>query len=320
MANNKRGLTPVRDEPLLMDIAAPEPEAGATEISDPKVDDRKPQSAELPDPDERICQLDLWPEPERGSPNAFLRSALFAAIQSEHREQIQDTKKRKKRTDQPLPAAIITQKGLSIAYQGQQLDQYDLDVWLQAIHWAKGQPVGTECIFAGHAFLKEIGRTDGQLNYELLDESLTRLTAGLVVIEQGSLKFTGHLISSYARDRQTRFYRIKFAEEILTLFGYSSFTRIQWQERRALRGKALALWLHGFYSSHARPYPLSVDYLRKLCGSRNAAMKSFKAALKRAFADLKKVTGIDATFEGDTVTVRRQPSPSQAKYLAKPGP
>jgi hypothetical protein len=289
--------------------------------SHPKADNTPPcATGELPDPSGVLCQLDLWPEPERGSPNAFLRSALFAAIQSEHREQIQEIApdtKRKKKTEQPLPAPIVTQKGLSIAYQGQQLDQYDLDVWLQAIHWAKSQPVGTECIFPGHAFLKEIGRTDGQLNYELLDESLTRLTAGLVVIEQGNVKFTGHLISNYVRDKETKFYKIKFAEEILTLFGYSSFTRLQWEQRRALKGKALALWLHGFYSSHAKPYPLTVDYLRKLCGSRNAAMKSFKAALKRAFADLESVTGTKARFEGDTVAVDRHPSPSQAKYLAK---
>ena len=27
-------------------------------------------------------QLPLWPEPKRGTPNSFIRSALFAAIQS----------------------------------------------------------------------------------------------------------------------------------------------------------------------------------------------------------------------------------------------
>lgn len=211
---------------------------------------------------------------------------------------------------------IATQKGISIAYQGQQLDQYDFDVWLQAIHWAKAQPVGTECMFPGHAFLKQIGRTGGKENYEILDESLTRLTAGLVEIEQGNMRFTGHLISNFVRDKETRVYKVKFAEEIVNLFAGSTFTRLQWQERRALKGKALPLWLHGFYSSHAKAYPLTVEYLHKLCGSKNQAMKSFKAALKRAFADLAKVTTIKATFEGNTVTVVRQPSPAQAKYLA----
>jgi hypothetical protein len=320
-----KGLTHVGDIIPTLLIPDTHPETEATAIikrmqkvaeSDSKTTDAPPPSAELPDPDETLCQLDLWPEPERGSPNPFLRSALFAAIQSEHREQIQGPPPVKK-TEQTPPHAVVTQKGFSVAYKGQQLDQYDLDVWLQAIHWAKSQPIGTECVFRGHAFLKEIGRTGGKLNYDVLTESLTRLTDGLVVIKQGHVTFTGHLISSFIRDDDTRVYKVTFAEEIVKLFGYSTFTRLQWKERRALKGKALPLWLHGFYSSHAQPYPLTVEYLHKLCGSRNAAMKSFRAALKRAFKELEKVTGMKATFEGNTVIVERQPSGTQAKYLAK---
>ena len=98
-----KGLTPIGDAPLLKDInaalaiSAPEPGAEAIAVikrmqktaqADPKEKDA-PTSAELPDPHGEMCQLDLWLEPERGSPNAFLRSALFAAIQSEYREEIQ---------------------------------------------------------------------------------------------------------------------------------------------------------------------------------------------------------------------------------------
>jgi hypothetical protein len=282
--------------------------------SDAKVKQDPIPSAELADLDETYCQLDLWPEPERGSPNPFLRSALFAAIQSENRQQIQGPPPVKK-TEQPPPRAVVSQKGFTIAYKGQQLDQYDFDVWLQAIHYAKSQPVETECVFHGHAFLKEIGRTGGKLNYTVLDESLTRLVQGFVVIDHGHMHFEGHLISYFLRDNHTRVYKVSFADEIVKLFGYSTFTRLQWKERRALKGKALPLWLHGFYSSHAQPFPLTVEYLHKLCGSRNAAMKSFRAALKRAFKELEKVTGMTATFEGNTVTVERQPSGSQAKHL-----
>src|ERR1035438_4244592 len=94
--SGKRGLIPIGDQPLLKGIAAslavpgPEPGAEASTVirrmqeaaqSDPKAAEGPGAgSAELPDSNELICQLDLWPEPERGSPNAFLRSALFAAI------------------------------------------------------------------------------------------------------------------------------------------------------------------------------------------------------------------------------------------------
>ena len=324
----KGDLTRVDDVPLLAELDAhitltiEEPGREAIEIvqrmqevtqATPRAKDALP-SAELADPGEEFCQLDLWPEPERGSPNAFLRSALFAAIQSEHRERIEGTPA--KRTEEPPPVPIVSQKGLSISYKGKQLDQYDLDVWLQAIHWARRQPLGKECTFPGHAFLEEIGRTRGKINYDLLTESLTRLTAGLVVIKQGDVTFTGHLVSHFLRDDQTRQYKVTFAEEILKLFGRATFTRLQCNERRNLKGKALALWLHGYYSSHAKPYPVTVDYLYKLCGSRNAAKRSFRAKLKKAFEDLEKVTSIHGTIEGDMVIVERKPSPAQAKHIA----
>ena len=273
-------------------------------------------TGEIPYPQEDFCQLDLWPEPERGSPNAFLRSALFAAIQSEHRQQIAGEQVR--RSDTPPPVAIASQRGLLISYKGQQLDQYDLDVWLQAIHYARAQPIGTECLFHGHAFLKDIGRSRGEANYDVLIQSLTRLTEGLVVIKYDTVTFTGHLVSSFTRDDATGKFKVTFNEEILKLFGRSSFTRIQWDERCALKGKALALWVHGFYASHAKPYPLTVDYLRRLCGSRNTAERSFKAALKRAFSECEKATDgrMKGIISGDMVTVHKLPSGSQAKHLA----
>ena len=36
----------------------------------------------------KVVQLPLWPEPVRGAPNSFLRSALFAAIQGKTRRRL----------------------------------------------------------------------------------------------------------------------------------------------------------------------------------------------------------------------------------------
>ena len=43
--------------------------------------------------------------------------------------------------------------------------------------------------------------------------------------------------------------------------------------------KPLALWLHGFYASHAAPHPLSVEYLHKLSGSQTKRLRRFKENL-----------------------------------------
>jgi hypothetical protein len=285
----------------------------AQEIEDARKDKEPTTEAVLPDPP--YCQLDLWPEPERGSPNTFLRSALFAAIQSEKRQVLQGPQTSP--TKKPRGVGITSQAGFAIEYAGVQLDQYDLDVWLQSIHLARCQPLGTDCEFRGSAFLKAIGRKNGFAQYEDLNESLDRLTSGDVVIKQESLVFTGHLISNYVRDERTRRYKVTFAEEILKLFGYASWTGLQWEERRKLRGKNLALWLHGYYSSHAKPYPVTVQFLHKLCGSRAQQLKHFKVELKKAFLLLEDKAGIKATYHGDLVSVERVPSPAQAKHLAQ---
>jgi len=261
-------------------------------------------------------QLQIWPEPVRGSPNSFLRSALFAAIQSENRQMLGEPATPHQRAQ---GISITTQKGLTIEYAGPQLDQFDLDVWLQAIHLVRRYPLETRCSFSGSPFLKAIGRAMNRKTsareYQDLNQSLDRLTGGGVVIKSGSVTFTGHLISWYRRDDQTRAYQISFADDVLKLFRPAAWTAIQWEERRALKGQALVLWLHGYYSSHAAPYPVSVQYLHLLCGSRTALMKNFKTSLKRAFQILKETLAWEASWNGDVVTVTRPPSASQARHI-----
>ncbi|NMQ30028.1 hypothetical protein E4Q23_21080, partial [Candidatus Accumulibacter phosphatis] len=88
-----------------------------------------------------IIQLPLWPEPKRGTPNSFIRSALFSAIQSKDRQFI-DGK------------TLDSQAGITIKYTGQQLNQEDLTLWETLVHLAKGHPLGNVCSFTAHGLLK----------------------------------------------------------------------------------------------------------------------------------------------------------------------
>lgn len=263
----------------------------------------KPVSA--PRPPRRsaeIVQLPLWPEPARGTPNSFLRSALFAAIQG----------KTRKFLDKALLGA---QAGYSVKFTGKQLDQSDLDVWEYAVHLARRHPLGNECTFRANAFLKSIGRSNGKANYKWLDDSITRLVACAVEIRCGSKVFVGSLLSSAPRDEETGLYKLRLDPDTVKLYGAADWTNLEWEQREALKGKPLALWLHGFYATHARAYPVKVETLMELSGAGTKTKKHFTAALKRAFADLEEVGGIKATFDGDLVTVEKEPSPAQAKHL-----
>ena len=251
----------------------------------------------------QVVQLPLWPEPARGTPNSFLRSALFAAIQGKTRRYMKGE-------------FLAAQKGVSVSFTGMQLDQSDLDVWQQAADIAKAHPLGNICHFRANSFLKSINRSNGKANYKWLHEAINRLIACAVEIRCGSKVFSGSLIHECLRDEATGVYKLTLSPALLKLFGANDWTALERQQREGLKGKPLALWLHGFYASHAAPFPLKVETLQELSGSTNKDKRDFKRRLKAALADLEAVTGRKATIDGDLVTVESQPTKAQAKYLA----
>ncbi len=52
--------------------------------------------------------------------------------------------------------------------------------------------------------------------------------------------------------------------------------------RHALDGQPLAQWLHGFYASHAKPFPLKIETLHRLCGSEATLMSDYAKTLRKA--------------------------------------
>ena len=267
-------------------------------------------AAQQPDAQEprgpaKIIQLPLWPEAKRGAPNAVLRAALFAAIQGKGRQYML----RKE--------LIATQDGVTIRYTGGQLDQADLDVWEQVLHLARTQALGTKCYFTAHGFLKALGRSTGKHDHAWLGESLARLSATSVEITAARRTYFGSLIDGGVRDEDTGRYVVEINPKLAKFYGRTQWTQIDWEQRQRLRGKPLALWLHGFYASHAAPYPLTVAYLHKLSGSQTKQLKHFKQNLTKALRDLEALGAIKAfEIRNDLVHVWTIPSPSQQKHLA----
>ena len=215
----------------------------------------------------KVIQLPLWPEPKRGAINAVLRSALFAAISGQRRKYM-DRK-----------VLIATQDGVTIRYSGGQLDQADLDVWEQTLHLGRTQALGTECYFTAHGFLKAMGRQTGKSGHEWLMSSLARLAGAVVEITSGERTYFGTLIDGGVRDERSGRYVVQINPKLAKFYGRSQWTQLDWEQRQQLRGKPLALWLMGFYASHARPHPLTVAYLHKLSGSQTKQLKHFKQNL-----------------------------------------
>jgi hypothetical protein len=251
-----------------------------------------------------IVQLPLWAEATRGTPNSFLRGALFAAIQGKERQAL----KRE---------MLATQKGITIRFTGWQLDQSDLDVWEQAAELARSHPLGNVCHFHIHAFLKRLGRDTGNSQHEWLKESFARLMGAAVEITHGRYTYGGSLLE-FTRDDIEEVYVLRLNQKILSLYK-GGWTAIDWETRQKLRRKPLALWLHGYLSSNAENFDTKVETLHRLSGSRTKEIRKFKQNLKVALADLEAATEgrMGGTVSGDMVQFKHLPTPSQKRHLGK---
>lgn len=238
-------------------------------------------------------QLPLWPEPRRGTPNSFIRSALFAAIQSKDRTFIKEK-------------VLGSQKGITVKYTGEQLNQEDLTVWETLVHIARQQPLGNVCICTAHGILKTLGLNTGGDEHKRLHSSIVRLTACAVEITHEGKTYFGSLIEGGIKDEVTSHYNIELNKKLIRLFGESQWTAIDWRQRQELRRKPLAQALHAYYSSHSAPYPVKLGTLQELTGSRNSQVSSFRRQCRAALDTLTRIGFLSSySIEAETVTVQR---------------
>lgn len=260
-------------------------------------------------PPSNVIQLPLWPDPVRAVPNGILRSALFGAIAKGPRRYMESEQ-------------IAALEGVKILYTGQRLDQGDLDVWESVLHIARLQAMGEQCRFTAYSMLKLMGKTDAGTNRDTLQKRLLRLKANAVEVEQGRYSYAGSLIDDVYRDKETHEYVLVLNPKLRPLFAADQFTQIEWSVRRELDGHQLAQWLHGFYSSHAKPFPMRMETLLKLAGSEDANPRSAQQTLRKALDAVAEACAAHGqqfsySIQGDIVTVEKKGSGPQRRHLVK---
>lgn len=254
-------------------------------------------------------QFPLWPEPVRAVPNGFLRSALFGAI----------AKGRRRYIDGEQLAAL---DGIEIRYTGERLDQGDLDVYESVLHAVRFQELGSQCRVTSYTLLKLMGKTDTGKNRATLHKRITRLRAGTVELKQGRYVYIGGLIGEAFKDEETQEWVIVLNPKLRALYGADQFTQVDWAVRHALDGHQLAQWLHGFYASHAKPFPLKIETLHRLCGSEAGEMWKFAQTLRQALDAVAEACaahgeGFSYEIRGDLVHVEKKAQGAQRRHLAK---
>jgi hypothetical protein len=117
-------------------------------------------------------QIPLFPEDKSAMPTKWTRTSLFAAVKKGRRRSYVKT-------------LLASRDGTSIRYSGEQLDAGDNDVFLHAMRLAQGTDTGGQIHFVRSHFLQAIGRKAGTSGYKWLKDSLERLGAATLFIEDG---------------------------------------------------------------------------------------------------------------------------------------
>lgn len=231
-----------------------------------------------------VIQFPLWPEPERAAPNAFLRSALFGVVKKGARRYCKQEK-------------LAAWPDTELAFTGEQLDQYDEDVWMQLVHLHRiqgvepGRPLQVNAKARG--FMREFGRGKGGTSTaKAFYDSIVRMEACAISVKQKfegrRLEYIGSLVQKAVREEGTERWAVTLNPDLLPHFAPGCYTRMDWQTRLALKTD-LARWLHGYVSSHQatpkQPHRIGLERLRELSGS-TTELKDFRRKLKKAMAEL----------------------------------
>jgi hypothetical protein len=264
-----------------------------------------------------VKPLPSWHDDMRGMSADLLHCGLFGLVTRGARKYLRNHE-------------IFSQKGLSVFYTGDRLDQNDLDVFLALLHLVRGKIVGDSIKFyVDRAYLLELcGKKNGGTNVELLKERIARLQTGLVVKNDESGEYNNQLLGPSKWLRDSNILEFTLYAEIIKFFPNGAYTGLNWKVRKSLHNQSLAQWIHAYYQSHVNPFPIRLVTLYRLCGSEATLLKTFKLDVKRAFAKVKEASQEHGeSFEGeviseklgDKVYVTTHLTPSKERYAKKHG-
>ena len=251
-------------------------------------------------------KLSFWRDRERAVPTAIIRSALFGVVRPGRRPYVQGQ-------------LVVCWKNCEIRYTGGRLDQYDEDVWMQVLHFARQQDLSDAngIRFTARGFIKAMGSKYSGSSSRSLHRSLERMTATAVSIRIGSFVYVGSLIDSFGEDRKSGCYVVQLNPAIRGLFD-TGYTKMQVVTRRALPSD-LARWLYGYVQSHKatqrQPHRIGLSRLQALAGSDEGNPRKFRLNVRRSMGALQaagKVASWRIT-EGDALEFIRSQGGERSK-------
>ncbi len=223
----------------------------------------------------------------RAMPNHIARSSLFAPVA-----------RGRKRTHK---GTVLQSRGDAvIKFWGEQLDEAQSDVWMQAMKEAQRQPLGTPVVINRADFLRSIGRTTQGENYKWLHRTMQDLTFAMLVIEvakaDGKPKLAIgrtralHLISGFDYDDASEKYTLRIDPRWGAMYGNREFALIDWNKRLEFgRNQDMAKTLQRLVATSADPVQrYALDWLKAKM-EYASPIRKFHEALGMACAELERL-------------------------------
>lgn len=164
----------------------------------------------------------------RAMPNHLARSSLFAPVARGRKKIHKDT-------------VLVSRGDALIKFWGEQLDEAQADVWMQAMHEAIKVPLGEPVIIERAAFLRSIGRSTGNEQYKWLHRTMESLAFAMLVIEvqtkDGTPKLAIgktraiHMIEGFDYDDEAEAYTLRVDPRWRAMYGNREFALIDWEKR-----------------------------------------------------------------------------------------
>ena len=234
----------------------------------------------------------------RAMPNHIARSSLFAPVAPGRKKTYVDK-------------VLVSRADAIIKFWGQQLDESQADVWLQAMHEAIKQPLGVPIIINRLAFLKALHLSNTGPNYLWLHKTMKVLSFAMLIIEftkNGKLKMeigktrALHLIEGFDYDENVGAYTLRIDPRWHEMYANREFSLIEWDKRMRIgpnqnMAKALQRLVATSNDSTQR---YALDWLKeKLIYT--SPLRKFKESLEGAMRELERLKIIsDAKIEIST--------------------
>lgn len=223
----------------------------------------------------------------RAMPNHIARSSLFAPVA-----------RGRKRIHKDM--ILVSRADAVIKFWGEQLDESQADVWMQAMHEASRRPLGEPVVIKRAEFLRDIGRQTGNYEYKWLNRTMQTLTFAMLVIEvrakDGKPKLSVgknralHMIEGFDFDDEAEAYTLRVDPRWRVMFGNREFALIDWEKRKrfgARQDMAKALQRLAATSDESiQRYAL--DWLKEKL-EYTGRMRDFVDALGRAMRELERL-------------------------------